>query len=261
MNKRNAFVLIVSLLMMVVISCTKDDDENSLKLSTEEITSFSGAATVISTDMQLFLSSSLYVAADSGYSFTMPEIDTKSAKSALSLKTSGPSWVGPDAEGWYYWIYNTDVFDYSKKLRRRGDTIDYVNSVSGGSEYSYVNTIQYVPYMKDDKKLFKGFSRIEVETFGENSISSTKYEMDFKDWNPDSYAGIFDWYWGVSVNSGGETVPYHKIENLTTIESPENEGWLDCHIIIYDENSHKICEFDYSIPWQPVEMPETPDVE
>jgi hypothetical protein len=261
MNKRNALALISALLVLVITSCSKDDDGSSSKLTSEEITSYSAAATVIYTDMQMFMSSSLYVAADSGYSFTMPEIDTKSAKAALKSKSSTPSWIGPDANGWYYWTYNTDIYDYSQKLRKRGDTVDYVYSIKGGSEYSYVTTVQYVPYIKNDKKLFKGFSKIEVNTFGYSNISSTKWEMDFQDWNPETYAGIFDWYYGVSVNSGGETVPYHKIENLIAVESPRSEGWLDCHITIYAENSQKVCEFDYSIPWEPVDMPDTPDVE
>lgn len=254
-------LLYSAIAIFFISSCKKDDKDNSPKLTTEQIETFAEGGKVISTQMQTFMLTSMDVALDSGYNADQaPTIPSKKSATipAVSLSTTTYDWTGPDANGWYTRTMD-GVYKYTEKVRYR-DTIDYIMKIEyhgGDGSYENVTTTKYIKYTKNNKTLYKGFSRWDVSASGYNDISRFTWEIDFVDWDPATGTGIYDWYWGVSENSGGDTVPYQRFENM--IVTLGKSGWLHVKSTWYD-NGVETWEFEYDTPWAPVDMPEIPDI-
>lgn len=258
-------LLCVILFMLFFVSCEKDKDNDSQpkdyqELNEEQISAIVEGSNVVSTQVQSFLMTSLVVAADSGYSTeTPPDVSSIPGNNFNLLKAALEGWTGPDANGWYT-LYMSGVYNYTEKVRL-GDTIEHIIIMEyhgGDGSFSNTTTTKYMPYLKDSKKLYKGYSIWEVEASGYNDISRTEWRIEFEDWNAETGAGIYDWYWGVSENSGGNTVPLHRYEHLEATETT-TEGWLHCRIICYDDSGTETWDFEYDTPWVPVVMPEIPN--
>jgi len=250
MNIKN--LLLCMVLILAIVSCKKDEP----KVSEEDLNVTVDAATSISTGVQSFALSAMSEAAENGFEGSVPSV-SDSKKGEPSKYGYDYSWSGPNADGWYTRSMS-GVYDYSEKVRFR-DTIDYVMSISySGADGSYENTTttRFIKYNKNGKELYKGFSKWEMHTSGYSDMSRVEWKITFDDWNADSGAGIYDWYWGVSENSGGETVPFHRFEHLVATET--SNDWLHCRVIFYDEGNIKIWDFEYDTPWAPVIMPELP---
>lgn len=255
--KTKATLFVVLGLFILVVSCKKDEqkinnvDETVLNVSVE-------GAVQISTGVQTFMLSSMSVAADSGFYADVPDVDSKK-KTIASKYGYDYSWSGPDVDGWYTRSMS-GTYDYYERVRFR-DTIDYIMEISyHGADGTYENTTttKYIKYTENQKVLFKGFSNWELYCSGYSDISRVNWKITFDDWDPESSAGTYDWYWGVSENSGGNTVPYHRFEHLIVTET--NNEWLHCHATFYDEGNMETWDFEYDSPWAPVAMPDLPEV-
>jgi len=259
--KTKLFLTLFIISVVVTTSCKKDAATQTQLTQTQLSNVVEGAST-ISTKIQSVMLSTLAAAADSGFSTgSVPSLEAKKFAGASLKSTADFNWIGPDAQGWYYRRYTSLGYDYSEKVRLR-DTIDYVltiNANNDGDTYSSTTTTQYIKYTKNKKVLYKGFSDWQIKTFGNNSISSLEWKIVFSDWDPATGAGIYDWYWGVSVNSGGDTVPYHRYLNMIATTDGMQPSWIDVKVTFYDEGGMEIWKFEYATTWVPVEMPETPE--
>jgi hypothetical protein len=247
--------LLSAVFISLMVSCAKDEP----KVNDEDLNTTAEGAIQISTGVQSFLLSTISAAADEGF---YPEVPSGGEKrKRLQTESSYDySWHGPDANGWYTRSM-TGVYDYTEKIRFR-DTIDYISIISyDGADGTYKNTTttQFIKYIENQKELYKGFSKWEIYSSGYSDISSIEWKITFEDWNPESSAGTYDWYWGVSENLGGGTVPYHRFEHLVVTET--SNDWLHCHATFYDEGNIEIWDFEYDTPWAPVEMPELPVID
>lgn len=251
----NSKIIFLSLaIVLAIVSCKKDEPE----VSEEDLSITAQGAMQISTGVQTFVLSAMSEAAQDGFDGTVPSLDSK--KKASGVKgVNDYSWRGPDADGWYTRSMS-GTYDYYERIRFR-DTIDYIMIISyDGADGSYENTTttRFIKYTENQKVLYKGYSDWEIYSSGYSGTYDLEWKIKFDDWNPETSAGTYDWYWGVSQNSGGETVPYHRFEHLTATET--TNGWLHCHVLFYDEGNIKIWDFEYDTPWVPVIMPELPDL-
>lgn len=248
---------------LLVSSCKKDDkDDAPEKLTEEQIEACIDEATTISTELQGIMTLSLSEATEAGYeSGEVPDITMKKSGAVSNHPMNGDySWSGPDAQGWYT-RSTTGVYKYSEKVRYR-DTIDYVLTIEYNSaEGSYKNetTTKYIKYTKNGKALYKGFSRWDVHSSGYSDMSRFEWKITFEDWNPLSGTGVFEWFWGVSENNGGDVIPLYRFEHMETTEG--QNGWIHVRTIWYDEDGSEIWDYAYDTPWEPIVMPDVPELD
>lgn len=249
---RTAGILVLAGILFGV-SCKKDDKDNQPeKLTEEQLEHLSEVSNEISAGMQTAALSFYSKALEYGFTGEIPGMGGK--KSGTSITTSDFDWHGPDAQGWYYrsWEY---LYKYTEKLRERNDTIEHIYTLEAtDGSYKHETETKHIKYIKNDKELYKGYTRIDVNSFGYNNISTTLWKMEFKDWDPTTGAGIFDWYWGVPSNLGGNTVRTHKYLHIEA--TPTTNNWLHVRVIIYDESGNEAWDYEYDTPFEPVDIPE-----
>lgn len=256
MKKSFFYLLVILAFASVQMSCKKDKD--TIVVTPEMLNSASSAGTVISTAQHTFMMNSVIVAADSGYNVNFPTDGKKSIPLKNLNASANYDWVGPDLNGWYTRSWSS-VYDYEERVKF-GDTIIHILSYSyhgGDGSYENTTTTRFIKGEKNGKTVYSGESVWDVYASGYSDISRYKWEIKFEDWDPETSAGTYDWYWEVSENSGGETIPYHRCEHLEATETG-TEGWLHCHVIWYDDSGNETWNFEYDTPWVPVDMPEIP---
>jgi hypothetical protein len=243
--------------MLILFSCKKKETQNQSSVSTVTLNAAASGGTVISSKMQSFMMSTITVAADSGHVFFFPNSDSSKLKSGKAINDY--NWTGPDANGWYSCYYTGGLYNYSERLHM-GDTIDYIIEISyNGADGSFDNktTTRYIKETNNGKTTYNGYSIWDMQNSGYNEMSQWEWNIYFTDWDPSSSAGNYDWYWGVSENSGGNTIPYHRFASLTATETTPT-GWLHCLSIFYDNGGVETWRFEYDTPWVPVQMPQIP---
>lgn len=248
-------LLVILVIASFQMSCKKDKDP---VVTPETLNAASSAGTTISTAQQSFLMSSIIVAADSGYNVNYPTDGKKSKPIKNLFATETYDWLGPDINGWYSRSWSS-IYDYEEKVKF-GDTIIHIMSYSyhgGDGSYENTTTTRFIKGEKNGKTVYSGESVWDVHASSYTDISRYKWEIKFEDWDPETSAGTYDWYWELSENSGGETIPYHRCEHLEATETG-TEGWLHCHVIWYDDDGSETWDFEYDTPWVPVDMPEIP---
>jgi hypothetical protein len=242
---------ILALACMIILgSCKKDDKDNQPKQLTEEqMNEYATVSLQISTQMQASIATYLSKAFEMGFTGELPSLDGKKSGSAIAVNDY--NWLGPDAQGWHYrtWEY---LYKYTEKLRTRGDTVEHVYITEADGEYKFEYATQHIKYKKNNKEFYKGYTQIDINSFGYNDISRTFWRMDFKDWDISNGAGIFDWYWGVPSNLGGNTVRTHKYLHIEA--TPAANNWLHVRVIIYDEDGSEVWDFEYDTPFEPVDL-------
>lgn len=253
-NLRNLTNAVLALTMagtMFLSSCKKDDDDAPAKLTEEQIETYSENATEISTQMMSSASSFLAKAVEQGYGdVELPDYGKK--KSGLA---NDYSWSGPDSKGWYTRYYDSYGYKYTEKVRSVKDTVKHVLTIeySGGDgTYKYETSTQYIKYTKNGKALYKGYTKWDMYSSGYNDISRAEWEMRFNDWNPQTGAGTYQWFWGVSQNSGGETISFHKYLDIQATEKSTN--LLHVRVKIYDDKGAEVWDFEYDTTFEPVDM-------
>lgn len=257
MKKSIIYLILISLAALLQYSCKKDNTKDPV-VTPETLNNASTAGTAISTAQQSFMMSSIMVAADSGYNVYFPTDGKKSKLIKNLLSSCNYDWIGPDANGWYSRSWN-NVYDYEERVKF-GDTVIHIISYSyhgGDGSYENETTTRFIKGIKNGKTVYSGESVWDVYSSGYNDISRFIWEIKFADWNPETSAGTFDWYWAVTQNSGGETVPYHRFEHLDVTET-NTEGWLHCHAIFYDDRGVETWNFEYDTPWVSVYVPTLP---
>lgn len=269
MKTNKLFLPIIAIVLIAGLfsSCKKEKTEinNVPEAKAEQLDAISEGSITISTEVHSFMNEGLMVALDSGYNVDNPPSTTKSAftksfrlKSASTYNTM--EWSGPDHDGWYT-RYFSGLYNYYEKARKTDSIMDYIRVMEyhgGDGSYSNTTTTKYIKYLKNKKELFKGYSKWEIASSGYNDISKMEMRIEFSDWNPLIRAGVYDWYWGVSENSGGETVPMFRYEHITATETLNN--WLHCRVIYYEEDGTETWDFEFDTPYVEVIMPEIPDV-
>ena len=247
-------------IFMGIMSCKKEPKETP-KASAEKLNASAQVGMQISISVQSFVLTSMSAAADSGFTgVDVTQIPLGNKANSLKSTSVDFSWTGPDANGWYTRTMS-GIYNYYEKVKF-GDTTDYVRVMSyhgGDGSYDNTTTTRYIKYTKDKKTLYKGFSRWEISAFGNNDISKLQWKIEFTDWNPETNVGTYDWFWEVSVNLGGDTVPYHRLAHLIATETT-TKGWLRVKVTFYNEMNSVLYEFDYETPWIPVKMPDIPSV-
>lgn len=236
--------------ILVLGSCKKDDKDNEPeKLTEEQIEKYVDISNEISTQMQSSALSYVNKAFENGFTGELPDMGSK--KSGSAIDANDYNWLGPDAQGWYYRTWE-GLYRITEKVRTRKDTVDHVYIMEADGEYKYEYKTQHIKYTKNNKELYKGYTQIDVHSFGYNNISTTYWKMEFKDWDPNTGAGIFDWYWGVPTNSGGDTVPTHRYFHIEA--TPTTNNWLHVRVIIYDDKGAEVWDFEYDTPFEPVDL-------
>jgi hypothetical protein len=262
--KTKLFFILFIFSVVIATSCKKDSakkDESTL--TPEQLTNISDKSSSTFTGIETFMFDALSKAAASGETITMPPQTTTSAKTELSkvlkLKNAQDNfdWFGPDADGWYTKYWKSSGYTYTYKIRCKDTTMTNILSIeySGGDgHYSNVYETQYTKYTKNKIVLWKGYADWKVSTFGQSDISDIRWTFNFTDWNPQTGAGIYDWFWGAH-SLGGNTVPYQRLLNLVALEKGSN--LLHVWIKWYD-NSAEVGSWEYDTTWPPVDMPEMP---
>jgi hypothetical protein len=257
----------------VIISCKKEkkEDNSAQVLTKDQLNDVSENTQQLFTNIEGFMFNSLSKALEAGYAGEMPPQSASSAKAEMSefLKFKNAKgdgdWFGPDADGWYIRSWE-GIYKYTEKVRCKDTVLTsiYIIEYSGGDgSYSNVWENQYVKYKdKVSKKvLYKGYSDWKISSFGDNDISDVQWRFEFEDWNPETGAGVYDWYWGAQSLGGGYE-PYHRILNIIATEKGigifnTDDYLLHVKITWYDGNE-ELWEYEYDTEWSPVEMPEMP---
>jgi len=250
-------------IVAVTSACKKDDTQTSGKLDPNQLTSVQSSATSISSQLQLFMNSTLIQAAGSGQNIPQPPQVPSSALNALlnstPLKSGALGWVGPDADGWYSMSYS-GIYTYTYKVRYKDSTITCITSFNysgGDGSYSNTTTTQYTRYTKNKKVLWKGSCDLKINAFGDNDISNLEWDFLFNDWDPTTGAGTYDWYWGVT-SLGGGTVPYHRYLNIISTGTGVTPLNLHVKVTWYDDGGVQVGSFEYNTSWTPIDMPAWP---
>ncbi len=258
MKIKHLYILSIPLFLLILFSCKKKETQNVSDVSTETLNAAASAGIIVSSHMQTFMLSAISVAADSGHYFYFPN-DSSKLKSGSAINDNPNPWIGPDAGGWYTRFYTSGLYNYNERLHK-GDTIDYIMEISYyGADGSYDNktTSRYIKKTANGKTTYDGYSIWDMQNSGYNEISHWVWRINFTGWDPSSSAGSYDWYWGVSENSGGNTIPYHCFAHLDATETTP-AGWLHCLAIFYGYGGNETWRFEYNTPWVPVQMPQIP---
>jgi len=263
-------VITLMLVAILIASCKKDPAKApESNITKDQLTNIAAKSPQTFAKIQSFMLGALSKAAQSGVTITEPPSVT-SAKIELSkatrLKsTNGPyDWTGPDADGWYTMSYKSYGFTYTNKIRCKDSTLTSIYSIEwSGAEGSYSNVTetQYTKYTKNHKVFWKGFTDYKIKTFGDNDISDAEWKFEFYDWNPQTGAGIYDWYCGAH-SLGGSYEPYHRYLNIIATEKGSGAFVGDTNLlhvkVTWYDGSVSVGTFEYDSTWEPVEMPETP---
>jgi hypothetical protein len=267
---KTKFLLIFLILGVILItSCKKDTAKKAEPtLTTTQLNDVSTKTTQIFSKIESLMLGVFSAAADSGVNISQPTTPSTN-KNAFFNVTSKKSavgnmdWSGPDADGWYYRSWE-GIYKYTEKIRCKDTTLTHIISTEyngGDGSYSSVYETQFTRYTKNKHVLWEGYSDWKVKTFGDNNISDSEWKFDFTDWDPNTGAGVYDWYWA-STSLGGDPVPYHRFLNI--IATPNRTSFLDdktglsVKVTWYDDGGVEVGEFEYDTDWTPVEMPENP---
>lgn len=235
-------------------SCKKDDKDNTPKLSAEQIEDYVSISNKISSQMQTSAMNYMSKAFENGFTGDLPDFGSKkSGKEVVTTNTN--DWRGPDAQGWYYWTGDVYGTKYTEKVRSRNDTIEHIHLLEyngADAQTKFEVYTKHIRYIKNKKEYFKGFTKVEDYSSGYSNISRTSWKMTFEDYDPTTGAGVFDWYWGVSQNSGGNTVSMHRFLHIEAV--PTTNNWLHVRVIIYDDRGVKVWDFEYDTPFEPVDL-------
>ena len=269
MNMTKKFLYAMLILAAGLSACKKDKStSNSIKLTQDQVTKCAESAQPVETEIYTFMISGLVAAIDSGMTITNPpELSGKSAKSAvLNTKflknTQGYDWSGPDANGWYIKTYTSLGYTYTESFKAQDSTVWYIFDIEyqgGDGTYSNKTTTQYTQVHKNHKILYEGDSDWQIHTFGDNDISDLEYDFKFSDWDPNTGAGDYDWYWGAS-SLGGDPVPYHRFLNIIAMDNMSDPPSLHEKITWYD-GAVELGSWEYDTYWSPVDMPKIPSMD
>lgn len=245
-------------------SCKKDDKDNGPKLTEDQINACAEAATTISTELYSAVTTLQAEALQEGFEGgDIPDINSVKKSGPLMTNYSGDySWTGPDGQGWYTRHYTYGYgYDYSEKLRITNDTVIHILTVSyDGADAQVKNetTTKFFKYTKNNKVVYKGYSFWDYDVSGYSNNARVQWKITFNDWNPQTGAGVYEWWLGVPENSGGDTFPLYRYLYMSATESTNNM----LHVITkwYDDHGTKVWEWEYDTTYEPVDMPETPDL-
>ena len=260
---KTKFFAIVYLGILIAISCEKDKTiESKAELTPQVLEDVSDKTTEIFGDLQTFMFDALTKAIESGGIITTPPSQSYVQEKffrTLNLKSTNDDfdWYGPDASGWYYKTWVSLGYTYTEKIRCQDTVLTHIYSIeySGGDgSFSSVYETQYAKYKRGNVTLWKGYSDWKENTFGDNNISDVQWRFEFNDWNPQTGAGIYDWYWGAN-SLGGNYEPYRRFLNVIALE--KGSDLLHIKVTWYD-GSVEVGSYEYDTYWEPVDMPEMP---
>jgi len=267
MKKLFYFLIVMA---VAISSCKKDKaPDNTTKLNQDQLTEYSASAEPVSTEILTFFSLQLSVALDSGAIITNPpESSGKSAKSAIPnakvlKEVQLYDWVGPDADGWYTKTYNSLGYTYTESYKAKDSTVWYKFDIEyhgGDGDYSNETVTTYTRYHKGHQILYLGDSDWKIHTFGDNDISDLEYDFKFNDWDPNTGAGVYDWYWGCT-SLGGDPVPYHRYLNIISTDIGGNPPMLHNKITWYDDGGVEVGSWEFDTYWYTVDMPTIPSMD
>jgi hypothetical protein len=249
----------------IVLSACKKEKENYTQLNDTQLTSVVSSSTVISGKLQSLMTTTLTDAALGGQSIeSAPDVNAGAASAVVQMlksnkmKSSG-NWTGPDASGWFTYTFSyTSIYTYTQKIRYKDSTITCINSTEyngADGSFSFVTTTELTHYTKNKIVLWKGYSDITYKTFGNSDISNIEWKFVFTDWNPNTGAGTYDWFW--SANSlGGNPVPYHRYLNIIALDRGTTPSTLHVKITWYDDGGVQVGTWEYNTSWSwaPVDM-------
>ncbi len=251
-------IVLLAGLFLLFSSCKKKDDQTTSTTPTTTLNAAVTGGTLIYTHMETFMTAAIKVAADSGHIFFFPNNDTNTLK--LKSGNDIPGWTGPDALGYFTRYYTSSGYTFTERIHV-GDTIDYLITMAysgADGNFEIKTTTKYIRKTTGGKTTWDGYSIWDVSNFGDNQISRWQWKMTFSDWDPATSAGTYDWFWGVSENLGGNTVPFHRFQHIVATQTTPS-GWLHCNVIFYDQAGVQVWNFSYDTPWLPVEMPVIPN--
>jgi hypothetical protein len=262
MNTKLLFILLI-LSVVLTTSCKKDKAPQG-SMTSAVLNDVSSKTPAVFSKIDEFMSEALSKAASSGYYIGQPSSSSKTSLSqVISIKKSGgDGWFGPDGDGWYIKTWKSLGYTYTDKIRCKDTTLTEILSIEyhgGDADYSNVYETQFTKYTKNKVVLWKGYADWKISTFGDNNISDVNWRFEFTDWNPQTGAGAYDWYWGAH-SLGGDYVPYHRFLNIIATSNSmfqTNGNTLHVKITWYD-GSVEVGSFEYDTTWEPVEMPDMP---
>lgn len=264
-NLTNVLLAFVMGGILLFSSCKKEDKDNApAKLSEDQINACVEAATTISTELQNSIMNLWSEALQKGFEGgEVPDLNTDQKSGRIMTGYSGDySWSGPDKQGWYtrHSTYGYG-YDYTEKLRVTSDTVIHILTISyDGADAQVKNetTTKYFKYTKNNKVMYKGYSFWDWDVSGYGDNSRVQWKITFNDWNPDTGAGVYEWWIGVPENSGGDTYPLYRYLYMSATESANKM----LHVLTkwFDEHGSTVWEWEYDTTYEPVDMPDTPEL-
>jgi hypothetical protein len=255
--KTKFYLFLMILGVVIAPSCKKKESvKQQGAISAEQLEDVSSKSMTTFTDIQGFMFEALSKA-----SIAAPPSETAAKtemSQALKMKSAKNElgWLGPDADGWYTEYWKSYGYTYTYKIRCKDTTLTSIFSIeySGGDgSYSNVYETQYTKYTKNKISYWKGYADWKIKTFGNSDISNVQWRFEFNDWNPQTGAGVYDWYWGAN-SLGGDPVPYHRFLNIIAMEKG---NLLHVRVTWYDGGA-LAGTFEYDTNWTPIEMPVMP---
>jgi hypothetical protein len=266
------------MLMLVIGSCKKDNNDKTIEepvLNEEQLTVISENFTEIGSEVMDAMTSALTVAADSGYYYSPPDYSGKNAtKWSANSKDAVDdySWYGPDFDGWYCRTWTSYSYTYTEKFRHMSgrdtvgnmimiDTAEYRMSIEydgADGSYSNVTETQLIKYLKNQKVFRKGYWDWSWDFYGFEGMGNFEWEITFDDWDFETGAGIFDWYWGGS-SLGGDYDPMTHRLNIQKID--EGNGMLHVYVRWDSITEYYLWEYDYETPYETVNVDDIPGVD
>ncbi len=225
-------------------------------LTTEQIQTKVTASNEIPSSIISSLMGILSSPSDSG-SFDMPPtpeppIAAPKDKTGDVKKVAGLyDFAGPDNQGWYTRTYSGGYggsYMYTEKVRYQNKTLEYKMSVSySGTDGSYSYTLEF-KCARNDNGLLTGYYDIQVHSNSNYSDTNTgdHFRVEFTNCDPETGAGLYDWYDGGDINSLN---PYSHYMHMNAVDA--GQGELHVYLTTYGDYGGT---WDYYCLYQPINI-------
>ena len=240
-------ILLVTGLVPAISGCGLPTNPPPQRL-TEDIATQTEINTAVFTEVPLLFTGA-FLSKPGDVTLEMPDEPANSLSiSGINLQTKGRGgdWLGPDSQGWYTKsIKLPNGYWYTEKYRYipSENAIEYETSFTyngGDASFSYETKSRSV---ENDEGLLDGYYIMETKANGYESISNVKWEYDYADYDRQTGAGQFEWWFGAS-SSGADDTAFHRFMRL--VSTVKSEDLLHVHVYYYDEGgANTIADWEY----------------
>lgn len=257
---KKSSLLITKLLLIVfvgvMVGChgSSTSPNTAGTMTQQQIETRVTASTEIPSNILSAITGLLSAPSDTGSVPTLPappsSSSTRIGKAQKVDGTSGPGdWAGPDSQGWYTWTYEGgygNSYRYTEKVRYQDKTLEYKFSITySGTDGSYSYEIDF-KCARATNGLLTGYYDIQVQMNSNQSGTNTgdHFRLEFTNCDPNTGAGVFDWYNGGDINSLN---PYSHFLHMNAVDA--GQGQLHVYVTTYGDYGGT---WDYYCVYQPL---------